>query len=69
MPDAMYPLTGDGEPWYTSGTQVWNGTAPTLKPKPTIMNAMPASSSPFWVITTSDRNVWILTRFVDPVAP
>jgi hypothetical protein len=24
---AMKPVTGDGAPWYTSGTHMWNGTA------------------------------------------
>ena len=25
-------VTGVGAPWYTSGTQIWNGTAAILKP-------------------------------------
>src|SRR5512144_1355644 len=29
------PATGVGAPSYTSGAQKWNGTAETLKPKPT----------------------------------
>ena len=36
----MKPVTGDGAPWYTSGTHMWNGTAETLKTKPTRISAM-----------------------------
>src|SRR3954470_8481799 len=31
-------VTGVGAPSYVSGAQVWNGTAETLKAKPTMMN-------------------------------
>ena len=31
---AMKAVTGVGAPSYTSGAQLWNGTAETLKPKP-----------------------------------
>ena len=43
----MNAVTGDGEPWYTSGTHTWNGAAATLKPRPTSIMAMPASASGF----------------------
>src|SRR4051794_16951317 len=33
-------VMGVGAPWYVSGAQVWNGTADTLKAKPTTMNMM-----------------------------
>ena len=33
--DAMNAVTGVGAPWYTSGVHMWNGTAATLKPRPT----------------------------------
>ncbi len=37
----MNTVTQVGEPSYTSGIHMWNGTAPNLKPTPTIRNAMP----------------------------
>src|SRR5215831_1109245 len=37
----MKPTTGDGAPSYTSGVQIWNGAAATLKPSPTNISAMP----------------------------
>ncbi len=37
----MNTVTQVGEPSYTSGSHMWNGTAPSLKPTPTIMNAIP----------------------------
>src|SRR5438093_8035219 len=39
-PAAMNPVTGVGAPWYTSGVHMWNGTAATLKPRPTASNAI-----------------------------
>ncbi len=38
-PDAIHATLGLGAPWYTSGVQKWNGTAATLKPKPTRSSA------------------------------
>jgi len=65
---AMKPVAGVGEPWYTSGVQVWNGTAATLKPRPTTTRTMPARrmlfGTWFWA-----RNVAISDRRVEPVAP
>ena len=43
---AMNAVTGVGAPWYTSGVHMWNGTAATLKPRPTSSSATPASSKP-----------------------
>src|SRR4028118_2064392 len=43
---AMNAVTGVGEPWYTSGVHVWNGTAATLKPKPPSRRARPARRAP-----------------------
>ncbi|CPU38555.1 Uncharacterised protein [Mycobacteroides abscessus] len=40
---AMNAVTGVGAPWYTSGTQKWNGTAPTLNSSPTDNMATPSS--------------------------
>src|SRR4051794_28641442 len=31
--------TGAGAPWYTSGAQIWNGAAETLKANPTNISA------------------------------
>ncbi len=48
---------------------MWNGTAATLKAKPTSMRESPASSSPFERTTFFDRKSAICVRLVDPVAP
>src|SRR5580698_7532007 len=37
----MNTVTQVGDPSYTSGIHMWNGTAPSLNPMPTSMNAMP----------------------------
>ena len=37
----MNTVTHVGDPSYTSGIHMWNGTAPSLNPTPTIMNAIP----------------------------
>src|SRR5580704_11881871 len=65
---AMNPVAGVGAPWYTSGVQVWNGTAATLKPSPTMTSTMPASRMLLgtWVWA---RNTAISDSRVDPVAP
>src|SRR6266699_1465314 len=42
--DAISAVTGVGAPWYTSGFQAWNGTAPILNSSPTPSSAMPANS-------------------------
>ena len=34
----MKAVTDVGAPWYTSGVHMWNGTAASLKPKPTASN-------------------------------
>ena len=44
--DAMNAVIGVGAPWYTSGVHVWNGTAATLKPRPTSSSTIPATSVP-----------------------
>ena len=48
---------------------MWNGTAATLNEKPTSKSAIPASSTPFAVMTLWARKAPISARFVDPVAP
>ena len=44
MQDAISAVTGVGAPWYTSGFQPWNGTAPTLNSSPRPVSAIPAYS-------------------------
>ncbi len=63
----MNPVTGVGEPSYTSGAHMWNGTAATLKampissrPRPSA--AMSGSGRPASCAPMSDR-------LVVPVAP
>ena len=34
-----------GAPWYTSGTHMWNGTAPSLKARPATRKARPNTSN------------------------
>jgi len=41
----MNPATGAREPWATSGTQAWTGTAPSLKARPTATSAKDAACS------------------------
>ena len=43
-PVAMNPVTGVGEPSYTSGAHMWNGTAATLKPKPMSRSPRPSAA-------------------------
>ena len=66
---AMKPVTGDGAPWYTSGVHMWNGTAATLKAKPTSISERPARRRPLLSTTFFDRKSEIWVRFVEPVAP
>ncbi len=66
---AMNPVTGDGAPWYTSGVHMWNGTAATLKAKPTMTSDNPARSNPLERTTFLERKSAIWVRLVDPVAP
>src|SRR6516165_2224593 len=54
--DDMNAVTGVGAPWYTSGVHMWNGTAATLKPNPTIKKAMPATSTPLSSSVVVERN-------------
>ena len=41
---AMNAVTGEGEPSYTSGVHMWNGTADILKARPATMNTRPTSA-------------------------
>ena len=38
-------VTPVGEPWYTSGTHMWNGTAPSLNARPATTNTVPRLST------------------------
>src|ERR1700679_3505519 len=40
----MNTVTQVGDPSYTSGIHMWNGTAPNLNPIPTMRNAIPNTS-------------------------
>src|SRR3954465_11066261 len=42
---AMNAVIGVGAPWYTSGIQEWNGTAPTLNSTPTSSSPVPIRAS------------------------
>ncbi|CAB4626785.1 unannotated protein [freshwater metagenome] len=69
--DAMYDVTDVGAPSYTSGVQIWNGAAETLKPRPTNMRPIPisniASEPPTAIL--SDNALAMPLMFVDAVAP
>ena len=41
----LFSAIGAGAPWYTSGSHMWNGAAPSLKATPAIMNTAPVISS------------------------
>src|SRR5262245_21997043 len=42
-PVDMKPVTAGGAPSYASGVHMWNGTAATLNPKPTMTRPMASS--------------------------
>ena len=69
--DAMNAVTFDGAPWYTSGDHTWNGTAATLKPRPTTNSATPANTRAS--LRSVGTLVWkystISPMFVDRAAP
>ena len=48
---------------------MWNGTAATLKAKPTSSRASPARSSPLLTRSFLERKSAIWTMLVEPVAP
>src|SRR6476661_7696915 len=65
----MNAVMGVGAPWYTSGVQVWNGTAATLKPSPTSSSANPATKVPVSNSVFCERKREIPVSDVVPVAP
>ncbi len=66
---AMNPVTGAGAPSYASGVHMWNGTAATLKPKPTASMATPITSMGLAPMPSTPTESPISDRFVAPVAP
>ena len=58
-------VTDVGDPWYTSGAHIWNGTAEILKAKPTKIKTIP-KVSPYW---TLDILTDISLKFVEPEKP
>ena len=44
----MNAVTGVGAPSYASGVHMWNGAELALNPSPTMIIAMPSSSTPPW---------------------
>src|SRR5512142_162402 len=67
-PAAMNAVTADGAPWYTSGVHIWNGTAATLNPSPTMMSAAPTVSNNTLVLPAVAADTILLSAVV-PVAP
>ena len=51
VPAASNAVIGGGEPSYVSGSHIWNGTRPILKPKPAIN--IPTASNPIGSISAS----------------
>ncbi|KAG1448897.1 hypothetical protein G6F57_016743 [Rhizopus arrhizus] len=43
--ELMNSAIGAGAPWYTSGSHMWNGAAPSLKATPAIMNTAPVQAA------------------------
>jgi len=59
-------VTDVGAPWYTSGTHMWNGTAPNLNPMATTMNDSPISIPR---LGGPDSAVEMMSSDSDPVMP
>src|SRR6185503_4293293 len=65
--EPMNNVTGVGAPWYTSGSHMWNGTAPNLNATPTMMNA--SASSAGTLTSPPPMRVASSARFSVPVMP
>ena len=71
----MKATAGVGEPWYTSGVHEWNGTAATLKPKPTMQQGDAGEQQPAARAVVGRRRPTpagtsaMPARLVVPVAP
>ena len=64
----MVKVTAVGAPWYTSGTHIWNGTAPNLKAIPQTTNTAPNMSA-IWLYAPLDRTEATPAKLMCPVAP
>ncbi len=64
----MSAVTGVGAPWYTSGFQAWNGTAPILNSRPSPSSAMPAYSR-VEPLVLEEAAAAIAPRFTEPENP
>src|SRR5210317_506618 len=58
-------VTVVGEPSYTSGAHIWNGTAEILKAKPTKINTIPKVNA----YSFESSCEAIISKFVDPEKP
>ena len=58
-------VTDVGDPSYTSGTHMWNGTAETLNDSPTNIKTIPKTAGILFSFKFSE----IVSKFVDPVNP
>ena len=63
----MNAVTGVGDPSYTSGVHMWNGTTAILNPSPASTSAVPASASR--LSGSSATPLAISGNPNDPVAP
>ena len=66
---ATYIVTGERAPWYTSGSHMWNGTAPNLKAMPTMMNAIPNQSGRLFIAGSLTSAAAISVNWILPVTP
>src|SRR5210317_664279 len=58
-------VTAVGEPSYTSGAHIWNGTADILKANPTKINTIPKVNAYSFELSCEA----IISKFVDPEKP
>ena len=66
---ARYSVTGVRAPSYTSGSHMWNGTAPNLNAMPTIMNARPNHSGRLFKPGSALSAAAISWNCSEPVTP
>src|SRR5690606_41982358 len=55
-------LTEVGAPWYTSGTHMWNGTAPSLNARPATTNTRPNTSTMEFKLGAVPFHMWVPDR-------
>src|SRR5436190_20912405 len=69
-PADINAVTGVGEPWYTSGAQIWKGAPETLNPRPTNMSAVEKpTSTPDGAMSRDESTPRMAARLVEPVRP